>query len=275
MAKSKSRGSKSILVVSDMHVGASTAICTKAPKIVDQGTTHKPNRLQKELLSVWKECIGELEHKPDLLVVNGEPCDGGNPKSNGQQTWSTNIEDQLNDARKLLEMIPYKKIMFTRGSGYHVTERATNFEEILAGKMGAVPYSAYGGEGKTDYYALVKMNGVNFNFTHHVGFSKQVASRPGSIAREMSGMKLDANKMGKTDVIVRSHVHYYVHVEYPGYHGFTTPTWKYPDGHLFKGGTAGTTPDIGMVEVIVESNGKINVLPHIASMTIRPTIKNI
>ena len=275
MTKSKSRGSKSILVVSDMHVGASTAVCTKKPKIVDQGTVHQPNKLQIELLSMWRECIGELNQDPELLVVNGEPCDGGNPKSNGQQTWSTNIEDQLNDARKLLEMIPYKQIMFTRGSGYHVTERATNFEEILADRMGATRYNAYGGSGNTDYYALVKMNGVNFNFTHHVGFSKHIASRPGAIAREMAGMKLDAGKMGNTDVVIRSHVHYYVHVEFPGYHGFTTPTWKYPDGHLFRGGTAGTTPDIGMVEVIVESNGRVEVLPHIAQMRIRPTVKQI
>ena len=65
--------SKSILIVSDMHVGSSTAVCTESPEIVDLNTTYKPNRLQQELLNVWYECVDELHQKPTLLVVNGEP----------------------------------------------------------------------------------------------------------------------------------------------------------------------------------------------------------
>ena len=48
--------------------------------------------------------------------------------------------------------------------------------------------------------------------------------------------------------------------------GIIVPAWKYPDGHLFRGGVAGTTPDIGMVEVTVETNGDILVRKHIAEL---------
>ena len=88
----------------------------------------------------------------------------------------------------------------------------------------------------------------------------------------MAGMVFEKDKMGHADVIVRSHVHYFVHVEFVNTHGFTTPAWKYPDGHLFRGGTAGTTPDVGMVEVIVETNGDIIVEKHIATPNIKPKV---
>lgn len=269
-----SKSSKSVLIISDLHVGSSTAVCTPDPDISDLNTTYKPNKLQSELYSVWNECIDDLIQKPNLLVVNGEPCDGGNPKGLGKQSWSTNLQDQLNDAEKLISKIPYSNLLFTRGSGYHVDQQGTNFEEIIAKQMKADRYKAFGGSGMTDYYALVELHGKIFNFTHHVGFNKWAAYRTTALAREMAGMVFENDKMAKSDVIVRSHVHYFVHVEFAHTHGFTTPAWKYPDGHLFRGGTAGTTPDIGMIEVIVESNGDILLQKHIAEMTIKPMVKH-
>jgi hypothetical protein len=66
-------------------------------------------------------------------------------------------------------------------------------------------------------------------------------------------------------VIVRNHVHYFVYVRFATQHGFTSPAFKMPDAHLFRGGLGGTAPSIGGVEVIVEPNGKIVCEPHIVS----------
>jgi len=266
--------SKSVLIVSDMHVGSTTAVCTSEPDTVDLNTTYNPNKLQKELYACWQECIDELIQKPTLLVVNGEPCDGGNPKGLGKQSWSTNLQDQLNDAEKLLKEIPYQKLLFNRGSGYHVDQQGTNFEEIIAQKMKADRYKAFGGSGYTDYYSLVEIHGKFFNFSHHIGFNRWASYRTTSLAREMAGMVFEKDKMGKVDILVRSHVHYFVHVEFTHTHGFTTPAWKFPDGHLFRGGTAGTTPDIGMVEVIIEPNGDLLIEKHIAELDIKPLVKH-
>jgi len=266
--------SKSILIVSDIHNGSSTAICSPEPEIIDLGTTYKPNKLQKALFQAWVECTDDLIQKPTLLLVNGEPCDGGNRKQLGQQSWTTNFNDQLNDTVRLLKKIPHENLMFVRGSGYHVTVDGTNFEEVIADKMGATNYKAFGGSGLTDYYALVEINGKLFNFTHHIGFNKWAAYRTTALAREMAGMVFERDKMGKADVIVRSHVHYFVHIEFVHTHGFTTPAWKFPDGHLFRGGTAGTTPDIGMVEVIIEPNGDLFVEKHIMELDIKPLVRH-
>ncbi len=268
------RGSKSVLIASDIHNGSSTAICSPEPEVTDLNTTYKPNKLQKALYEAWLECIDDIIQKPTLFVVNGEPCDGANKKQVGQQSWTTNLNDQLNDTVKLLKKVKFDNLMFVRGSIYHDQLDGTNFEEVIADKMNAQSYKAFGGSGKTDYYALVEIYGKYFNFTHHVGFNKWAAYRTTALAREMAGMVFERDKMGKFDVIVRSHVHYFVHIEFVHTHGFTTPAWKFPDGHLFRGGTAGTTPDIGMVEVIIEPNGELFVQKHIMELEIKPLVRH-
>lgn len=268
-----SRSSKRVVIVSDLHDGSSTALCSPNPIHSDLNTEYKPNALQKTLWGAWGDCIDDLTGKPDLLVVNGECVDGANTKQVGQQTWSTNLDDQMNDAKVCLDEIPYKKIMLLRGSGYHEQVDGTNFEEIMAGKLrNCIRYKAYGGQGSTDYFAFVDIYGKIFNFTHHIGFSKSEAYRTTALAREMVGMHFQHDKLGRADVFVRSHVHYFTHVEFTHTHGVTTPAWKYPDAHLFRGGLAGTTADIGMVEFIIEPNGKIIFEKHIAEINYKPKV---
>lgn len=270
----RSKSSKSILVASDMHVGSATAVCSDEPYVTDLDTSIKPNKLQRVLNRAWHDTIDDLHMKPNLLVINGEPIDGANKRQLGQQSWSTNLEDQMNDSAKLIKEIPYSNLMFVRGSGYHVQVDGTNFEEVLANRLGAAKYKAYGGEGTTDYYAFVDINNKMFNFTHHVGFNKWAAYRTTAISREMAGMHFEKDKLHPADVIVRSHVHYFVHVEFVHSHGVSTPAWKFPDAHLFRGGVAGTTPDVGMVEFIVEPNGKLIVEKHIAELDIKPLVRH-
>ena len=248
----RSKSSKSIIGGGDVHDGASTAVCSPAPYRAEQDDYIKPNAVQKTLFSAWETIKDNLKNKkPNLWVCNGEPIDGANRKQIGAQSWTTSLEDQMNDFIKLAKHIPYKDILFTRGSLYHSGLDATNFEEVLADRMGALRYKMFGGGGATDYFANIEVNNKVFNFSHHIGFSKGLQTRAAALSREMANMHYEYDKLGKVDVIVRSHVHYFCHVEFVHSHGIILPAWKYPDGHLFRGGVAGTTPDIGMVEIIV------------------------
>ena len=271
MAKS----SKSIVAWTDVHDGATTALCSAEPYNSELDTVIKLNRTQKTLRNAWFDSIDDLVQKPDLVVVNGEPIDGANKKQVGQQTWSTNLEDQMNDFIRLTKEIPHKDIMFVRGSGYHTTLDATNFEEVLANRLNAVKYRAYGGHGATDDFAFIEMYGKIFNFAHHIGFNKSPAYRTTALAREMAGMHFEHDKLGRADFIIRSHVHYFVHIEFVNTHGILTPAWKYPDHHLFRGGLAGTTPDVGLVEIIIEPNGETVVLPHIAKIDMKAQVRHL
>ena len=151
--------SKSIVAWTDVHDGATTALCSAEPYNSELDTVIKLNKIQKTLRHAWLDSVDDLIQKPDLVVLNGEPIDGANKKQVGQQSWSTNLEDQMNDFIRLTKEIPYKNIMFVRGSGYHVTLDATNFEEVLANRLNAVKYRVYGGQGATDDYAFVEMYG--------------------------------------------------------------------------------------------------------------------
>ena len=103
--------SKRVLVISDIHVGSSTALCSEKPIISDLNTYYTPNKLQKIFFQAWKDMIKSLKGPVDLLVINGECIDGANKFQSGQQSWTTNLDDQMNDAKKLIEMIPYKKVL--------------------------------------------------------------------------------------------------------------------------------------------------------------------
>ena len=263
----RSGGSKTILGTGDNHVGSLFAVASEHPVLSD-GQEVKPTKIMAVLHGVWEDVRDSLMNKhPNLMVCNGEPIDGANPKQLGQQSWTTDYEAMMQDYMKLAAMFNYKQFLFTRGSGYHTTVGGTNFEEILANRMPRVmKYKAHGGGGSTDFYANVEANGKIFNFSHHIGFTKGLQTRAAALSREMANMHYEADKLGKVDVIVRNHVHYFCHVEFTHPHGVIVPAWKYPDGHLFRGGVAGTTPEIGMVEMIIEPNGEIIFKKHIAEL---------
>ena len=162
----------------------------------------------------------------------------------------------------------------TRGSPYHVDLDGTNFEEITANQLNADQYRAFGGKGKTDYQINFEVNNKIFNATHHVGFSRWWQYRTTPLAVEMVKMHFDHSKRKfHTDVMVRSHVHYYAEARFRNTMIFSTPAWKLPDPFMYKGGLP-TMPDIGMVEVIVESNGHIDINPIVEDVDVTPMVKH-
>lgn len=271
----RSKSSKSIVVVSDIHTGDNHAVCSKSPEITDS-ENYTPNKIQQTLLECWKDAWKDLVQKPNIIVVNGEPVNGSNRKSMGSGVWSTSLVDQIRDFKKLMKFAPKSdRLAFVRGSGYHVTvDGATPIEEIVAEELQADRYRAFGGSGFTDEEVTVEMHNKYFNFTHHVGFAQWAMYRPTSLAREMVKMHFEQGKRQHTDVTIRSHVHYYVEIRFPHTLGFTTPAWKLPDSFMYRRGIP-SIPDIGLMEVIVETNGKIIVEPHITSVDLKPRVMHV
>lgn len=260
--------------ISDIHDGGIYAICSEDPYNSDLKLHIKPNLLQNELRGIWYDGIDSLSRKPDLVVNNGEPVDGANPKQLGNQSWTTNLADQAKDVIKLLRVIKGEKYMFIRGSGYHVQIQGTSAEQWIAEQMGGVDYSIYEGVdgNKADYWANVEIYGKTFSFTHHTPYAKFFAYRATPLAKEMALMALDKGRNMKYDVISRGHVHNFMYIRSAHTHAYTTGAWKYPDGHLTRGGLGGIFPDIGGVEVIVETNGEIIIKPHITELKIKPSV---
>ena len=255
--------SRSFVIYSDLHVGSKYSVCSEEPELDDAGS-YRPSPNQKKLLEAYYDSIDNLITKPDIMVINGEPIDGSNPKSLGESCWSTNHFDQMNDAEILVKMVPHKKLYLVRGSGYHVTRESTNFEKIFGKKIGAEKYkSVLGNQTYTDFEATFKVFDKHIHFTHHVGYSGWWQYRTTPIARELVKMHFNHQANGfHTDLLIRSHVHYYVEVRFPNSIGLSTPAWKFPDGWMYRQGVP-ELPTIGNIEIIVEPNGKIVVEPHL------------
>ena len=269
----RSMSSKVVLFGSDFHNGSIHALCSPDP-VREDGLGVKPTKQQKALWNFWQTIPDRLTKKAKLFVINGEPCDGGNKKSNGMGLWTSNIQDQLNDFRRCITTIPYEKILLTRGSPYHVTVDGTNFEEIVAEQLNADSYKTFGGKGRTDYEVNFEVNGTVFNATHHVGFGRWWQYRPTSLAQELIKIHFDHdNRKVHTDVLVRSHVHYYCEVGFLNTRAFTTPAWKLPDSFMYRNGLP-IMPDIGLVEVIVESNGEYQINPIVEDVDVVPMVKH-
>tara|TARA_R110002020_G_scaffold113233_3_gene260191 strand:- start:2217 stop:3113 length:897 start_codon:yes stop_codon:yes gene_type:complete len=269
----RSMSSKAVLFGSDFHNGSLHALCSPNP-VRDDGLVVTPTKQQKALWDFFVTIPDRLTKKASLIVINGEPCDGGNRKSNGMGLWTSNIGDQIVDFGKCISYIPYEKMLLTRGSPYHTTVDGTNFEEITAHQLNADSYRAYGGHGKTDYELNFEVNGTVFNATHHVGFGRWWQYRPTSLAQELIKIHFDHdNRKVHTDVLVRSHVHYYCEVGFLNTRAFTTPAWKLPDSFMYRNGLP-IMPDLGMVEVVVESNGEYYINPIVEDVDVVPMVKH-
>lgn len=267
--------SKSLLIVSDLHIGSKFSVCSEDPER-DSDNSYVPSYNQKKMNLAWFECKDMIQQKAKALVINGEPIDGDNFKSLGDSVWSTDLGDQLKDAEKMVKTLPYEKLYLTRGSGYHVTRGATNFEKLFGNKLGAEKYrSVMGTVTNSDYEANFKVNDKMINFTHHIGYSGWWQYRSTPIARELVKMHFAHKENGfHTDLLVRSHVHYYCEVRFPHTIGFTTPAWKFPDGFMYRRGIP-ELPTVGFMEVIIESNGKILIEPHLVQMKFPKPVINL
>jgi hypothetical protein len=261
-------GSKSLVIYSDILVGSKRSVCTNDPT----EESYRPNKFQKILYQKWLESTDEITQKPRFKIINGEPFDGPNRKQLGYQSWTTDMSKQLPEAVKLVKQIPGQETILIQGSGYHVDSEGTNYEQLFGQLIKARRYSTYFEPSFGEEFCQIELNGKLFNISHHIGFARWAAYRTTALAREMAGLHFMKDKLGNIGIIVRSHVHYFVHVEFTHTHGFTNPAWKYPDKHLYRGGMGGVIPDVGCTEVIIEPNGKIVVEKHIAELNIKPEV---
>jgi hypothetical protein len=236
------------------------------------------------------EMRDELGKKTFVQVFNGDIIDGPNPKSAGDEQWTTDINNQIRDARKLIrENFSYENGIMTIGSGYHVKQGGTHFEDMLAEQLncvnrfprfgngkGEIPYEVTRGREReppngragqfADYTWAFEVNGWPFSVTHHIGFSKWAAYRTTALAREMVALELDSNKTmpdgRRPAIVIRSHAHYYVQIRFGHTYAFVCPAWKFADEHLYRAGEGGTAPSIGFVGILLESNGKRDILDY-------------
>lgn len=204
---------KRILVLSDIHVGSRFGLwhpdyeSEKVNKV-------KLNPIQRQLWKYFNVMIEELRLiEPDLVILNGDLVDGANPRMAGYGLVTSNVDDQAACFERLYKMLPVKnprKCYVTVGSDYHEIKYAS-VHRMIAENLTGDPDEYFLGEGKELHvgpYVIDVAHGSSKAFI----YIEQMLGR----IRMFMLSAAELFKASYADLIVRSHLHFFVEIKTMG-----------------------------------------------------------
>jgi hypothetical protein len=229
---------KSIVVISDGHIGSTVGLCPKeGVEVVDKGR-YMPNKYQLTLLKYWRHFWREFVPENTrgssevFLELNGDMIDGVHHKTVNiiSSSWEVQESAAVDMILEIKEICPvkFKQTFVVKGTEAHV-EAAGQSEERIAKAIGATPNEL--GE-YASYQWWLDVDGLIFQFAHHIGVTSSAAYESSAPMREMVSGLVEAAQWGRQipDVFVRSHRHRFIEVPIPSVNGrirsIITPGWQ-------------------------------------------------
>lgn len=224
---------KAIITVSDLHVGSSAGLCSPNAR-QDGGGHYSMNKFQWMLwhnwLDFWDNFIPQEIQGAEkvVIVLNGDLLEGLHHNMVG--LWTNNIQTQRTEAVEILyPLTGLGDIYVVRGTEAHSGPGSQEDEEI-GKQLKAKP-------NEVDDYSVwqlwLDLDGVVFQFAHHIGVTSSAAYETSAPMREMIAGMIEAEQWGRRvpDVFVRSHRHRFVHVSIPSVRyevkqAVITPGWQ-------------------------------------------------
>lgn len=198
---------KTVVALGDLHCGHIAGLTPP-----DWQSSKGIGKSQKE---AWKHYLGFINKykSPDLLIVNGDALDGKGTRSGGTELITNDMFEQVEMAYEALKLWKAKKIVLTYGTAYHVSPDGEDFELSLSEKLG----------GEIHSHAFIDVDNITIDVKHHVGSSSIPWSRGTAVSRERIQNMLwaEQGQQPKSDIILRSHVHYYSQTN-----GYTNKYWS-------------------------------------------------
>ena len=248
---------KRVVVIADLHCGHRAGLTPPEFQYDPDNEEHiweKFGKAQRILWDFYSRTIEAL--KPiHLLIVNGDMVDGKGGKSGGTEQITCDRKIQADMAARCIDLAAAKNIVMTYGTAYH-TGDFEDWEDIVADNVGA----------KIGSHEWVDVDGLIFDIRHHVGRSVVPYGRLTAPLREQLWSLLWAEIAGypKSDIIIRSHVHYHVDGQVFGKRAFTTPALQL---HTKYGSRRATgTVDVGLMHFDVEKNGEYTWKTHLLEL---------
>jgi hypothetical protein len=205
MAVATERKTKRIVVIGDMHCGHIVGL---TPPQFDPGKAlggRKVYNIRRELWDKYVVTMDDLQ-PIDALVVNGDAIDGQGMRSGGTEQITTDRLKQAEIASVCIRQARAKQHFFAYGTGYHVGD-AEDFESTMTKAFNAT----------AEDVVRLDVNGLKFNFKHHVGNSSLPHTRLTPVMKELMWNLFEfvAGEAPRADILCRSHVHYHGAAYFP------------------------------------------------------------
>ena len=221
---------------------------------------YKFQKLQGDLWNFYNSTIHSL--KPiDLLIYNGDAIEGKGTRSGGTELLTSDCITQANMAINTIKITKAKNIVMTYGTGYHVGD-AEDWEALVAKGVGAK---------KIGSHEWVTINNVTFDIKHHVGTSQTPYSRNLSMSKDRIWNLIwnEHEEQPKSDILIRSHCHYYDFCGGRNWLGIITPSLQGP-GTKFGSRRCSGHVDFGLIHFDIDEKGRYTWQAHIANI---PSLK--
>ena len=226
---------RNILVVGDIHIGSIYGLLP--PDFVSSDGAKKPqNEGQKYLWECWQDMKRRAARFAiHSVVVNGDLIEGKQVKQKAAELTLIAPNDQesaavfvMRDLRNWLEKNTGREVpfYFVQGTEYHEGRGAEELESIAARVQGANIESQFTCRHSKEILDLA-VDGVLINFAHHLGGGTGF-SRAGTLDAEAVWCQIRSS-LGEAiaaDLIVRSHLHFFAHLEHINRHALLCPCWQ-------------------------------------------------
>ena len=239
---------KRILCMGDLHCGNLLGL-TPPEWQQERVPTAKP-------LWDWYVKTTEEIGPVDVQVLNGDLVDGeGKKETIGLIT--TDVDEQAEIAIRCIEVVAAEKRMLTFGTPFH-TAGVSSYERRVADGLNAPIFETL----------MLEAEGVRFNIRHTGGRSDIPYGQGTQLYKEVVRDMLHAciEEYKAADVVVRSHVHYYLHMESAQKHAVSLPCFLVPDS-VYARTLRTMYYDLGLVLVEVD-DGIVRVKPYIMPLKI-------
>lgn len=203
-------------VFADTHCGSQVGLTPRRFEWgMIEGDPERHNKYAKVREDCWKWFLANRPRDLDLAVWNGDLIDGQGTRTGGVEQLTTNRNKQVKMAAEIIRTVGAKHNIIIFGTGYHVGLEE-DWEEIIADNVSV---------DKLGNHEWVDINGVIFDFKHKVASSSVPYGRHTAASRDRTWSDKWAAKglTPKSEIVVRSHVHYYTVSGDSSGTSFTTP----------------------------------------------------
>jgi hypothetical protein len=203
---------KRVLVIADMHCGHVVGLTP--PEHHWLKSMDRYHKIQIKLWQYYSEILDKI--RPiDILIVNGDSIDGRGERSGSRELITTDRRQQVKMACDCINFVEAEKIVLTYGTPYHVGNEE-DWEDQIADGVDAVTIGGH---------EFIDVNGLIFDVKHKIGSSTIPHGRHTPIAKEKLWNIMWREKKNQPDsnVIIRSHVHYFDYCGASNWLGMTTP----------------------------------------------------